>query len=40
MRQETAFLQALAGVARFEILPDGTLRLLAEDGQAIVARRQ
>ena len=40
MRQETAFLQALAAVARFEILPNGTLRLLADDGQAIVARRQ
>jgi heat shock protein HslJ len=40
MRQETAFLQALGAVARFEILSDGTLRLLSDDGQAIVARRQ
>lgn len=40
MQQEAAFLQALAAVTRFEILPDGVLRLLADDGQAIVARRQ
>jgi len=40
MSQETAFLQALGTVARFEILADGTLKLLADDGQAIVARRQ
>jgi heat shock protein HslJ len=40
MDQETKFLLLLARVARFEITADGALRLLADDGQAIVARRQ
>ena len=40
MGQETRFLQLLARVARFEISSDGALRLVADDGQAIVARRQ
>ena len=40
MGQETAFLQGLSMVTRFEIAADGALRLLADDGQAIVARRQ
>jgi heat shock protein HslJ len=39
MGQEVAFLQALSSVTRFEIATDGALRLLADDGQAIVARR-
>ena len=40
MDQEIKFLQLLARVARFEITADGALRLLGDDGQAIVARRQ
>ena len=40
MDQEIKFLQLLARMARFEITSDGALRLLADDGQAIVARRQ
>lgn len=40
MRQETSFLEALATVSHFEIRSDGELRLLADDGQAIVARRR
>ena len=40
MDQETKFLQLFGRVARFEITADGALRLLADDGQAIVARRQ
>ena len=39
MDQETRFLQILGRVARFEIMADGALRLLTDDGQAIVARR-
>ena len=39
MDQETKFLQLLGRVARFEIMADGALRLLTDDGQAIVARR-
>ncbi len=38
MKQEAAFLQALAALTRFE-LKDGALVLLAPDGTAIVARR-
>ena len=40
MGQETRFLELLGRVARFEITADGALRLVADDGQAIVARRQ
>ena len=40
MTQESAFLQGLATVTRFELRADGVLRLLADDGQAITARRQ
>jgi len=40
MSQETAFLQLLGQVTRFEIAADGALRLLADDGGAIVARRK
>jgi heat shock protein HslJ len=39
MDQEIRFLQMLARVARFEITADGALRLLTDEGQAIVARR-
>ena len=39
MDQEVRFLQILARVTRFEITADGALRLLTDDGQAIVARR-
>jgi heat shock protein HslJ len=40
MDQEVRFLRLLARIARFEIAADGALRLLADDGQAIIARRQ
>lgn len=40
MDQELLFLRILAGVSRFEIGSDGTLRLLTDRGEAIVARRQ
>lgn len=40
MEQETRFLQLIARVARFEITAEKALRLVADDGQAIVARRQ
>ncbi len=40
MTQESAFLQALTTITRFEVSTAGVLRLLADDGQAIVARRQ
>jgi heat shock protein HslJ len=40
MDQEIMFLQLLARVTRFEVTSDAALRLLADDGQAIVARRQ
>jgi heat shock protein HslJ len=40
MDQEVRFLRLLARIARFEIAAVGALRLLADDGQAIVARRQ
>jgi hypothetical protein len=40
MTQESAFLQGLATITRFEVSTAGVLRLLADDGQAIVARRQ
>jgi heat shock protein HslJ len=40
MDQEARFLRILGRVARFEIMADGALRLLTDDGQAIVARRK
>lgn len=40
MGQETAFLSALATVARFEMAADGSLLLQADNGPAIAARRQ
>ena len=39
MDQEIRFLRLLSRIARFEIMADGALRLLTDDGQAIVARR-
>jgi heat shock protein HslJ len=39
MDQENRFLQVLGRIARFEIMADGAMRLLTNDGQAIVARR-
>jgi heat shock protein HslJ len=39
MEQERRFFDALAGVRRFEVAPDGALVLLADDGPKLVARR-
>jgi heat shock protein HslJ len=39
MEQERRFLDALAAVRRFEIMPDGALVLLADDGPTLIARR-
>lgn len=40
MERETLFLSVLAGVSRFELGNDRTLRLVTDDGRAIVAQRQ
>lgn len=39
MQQEQRFLSGLEAVRRFEITPDGQLRLIGDDGQAVVTAR-
>ena len=40
MEQEQRFFSALEAVRRFESLPDGRLRLIGEDGRAVVSARK